>query len=429
MGQVSNKLTLGLNFDDYWYEARHCVSCGQCKWIELNYVNGQDFSYRCPSWHYGKWDAYGTAGKVKIVWDLLMGTLDYSSPKLLEVAYMCNLCGGCDVGCKRNLELEIQMMLESFRARLVEKGVGPMPQHKAVAATIEKSHNIYGRNQKKRLDWMPRGISPAKNADLLYWVGCRAAFVDKEIAQSTARIFKAANKDFMVLKDEPCCGNLLYRTGQVEKARKLAQENLKKIKESGAKTVVFSCAEGYRMVKVDYPKLLGISTADLGFDVKHITELADGWVNDGALKLENKVDMKVTYHDSCGMGRLSEPWHHWEGEVADWGRFVPPRVTRRGVNGVYEPPRNLLKAIPGIELVEMVRRRDQAYCCGAGAGAREAFPDFASFAASDRLREANAVGAEAIVAGCPLCKEHFKDAAKNGTKVYDITELIAAAIK
>jgi len=146
MGQVSNKLALGLNFDDYWYEARHCVSCGQCKWIELNYVNGPDFSYRCPSWHYGKWDSFGAAGKVKIVWDLLMGTLDYSSPRLLDVAYMCNLCGGCDVGCKRNLELEIQMMLETFRARLVEKGVGPMPQHKALTTTIEKSH-FYGHRR------------------------------------------------------------------------------------------------------------------------------------------------------------------------------------------------------------------------------------------------------------------------------------------
>jgi Fe-S oxidoreductase len=429
MGQVSNKLTLGLNLDDYWYEARHCVSCSECKWIEFNYVTGKDFSWRCPSWQYGKYDAYGSAGKAKIIWDLLMGTLDYSSPKLLNVAYMCNLCGGCDVGCKRNLDLEIQMMLESFRARLVEKGVGPMPQHKAVATNIEKSHNIYGANQNKRLDWMPRDVSLVKRADLLYWVGCRASFVDTEIAQSTVKILKASNKDFMVLKEEPCCGNLLFTTGQLDKARKLAQDNLKLIKGSGAKTVVFSCAEGYRMVKVDYPKLLGMSSADLGFEAKHITDLVNGWVKDGTLKLENKVDMKLTYHDSCGLGRLSEPWYHWEGELGDWGVFTPPRNIRRGTNGVYEPPRDILKVVPGIELVEMHRRRDQTYCCGAGGGASEAFPDYASFAASERLREASTVGAEAIVVSCPLCKEHFKATAKNGTKVYDITELIAAAIK
>jgi len=429
MAQVSNKLTLGLNFDDYWYEARHCVSCAGCKWVELNYVSGKDFAYRCPSWQYGMFEAYGAAGKAKIVWDLLMGAMDYSDPALLEVAYRCNLCGGCDVGCKRNLDLEIQMMLETLRIRLVEKGVGPMPQHKAITTSIDHSRNIYGIAQKKRLDWMPKGVSPAKHADLLYWAGCRASFVDTEIAQATAKILGAANKDFMVIREEPCCGNPIYTTGQVDKARKLAQENIKLIKESGAKTVVFSCAEGYRMMKVDYPKLLGISTADLGFEVKHITELADGWVKDGSLKLENKVDLKLTYHDSCGLGRLSEPWFHWEGEIGDWATFVPPRNIRRGTNGVYEPPRDLLKAIPGVELVEMLRRRDQAFCCGAGAGAKEAFPDYALWAGGERLREAKAVGAEAVVAACPLCKENFKDAAKDGMRIYDITELIAMAIK
>ncbi len=429
MGQVSNKLKLGLNFDDYWYEARHCVACHNCKWIELNYLEGVDFSYRCPSWQYGQFDAYGTEGRVKVVWDLLMGALEYTDPKVLDIAYRCNLCGGCDIGCKRNLDLEIQMMLETFRARLVEKGVGPLPQHKTIATNIEKSSNIYGSPQKNRLDWMPSSKTGVKNADLLYWVGCRSSFVDREIAQSTAKIMDAAGKKFTVLSEEACCGNPLYTTGQMDKARRLALENIKKIKDSGARTVVTSCAECYRMIKVDYPKLMEQSTADLGFEVKHITELADGWVKDGALKLGKKVDVKLSYHDSCGLGRLSEPWHHWEGEIGDWGIFTPPRTIRRGKGGVYDPPRDLLKAIPGVTLVELIRRRDQAYCCGAGAGAREAYPDYSSFVAGERLRELNKVGAEAIVSACPLCKENFKDAARNGVKVFDITELIAAAIK
>ncbi len=429
MAQISNKLVMDLNLDNYWYESRHCPSCSQCKWVELDYVAGKDFAWRCPSWQYGLFNAYGANGKTPIIWDLLTGALPYNDPELLAVAYRCNLCGGCDVGCKRNLDLEIQMMLTALRARLVEQGVAPLPQHKTVADNIEKSHNIYGQPQKKRLDWMPKGVSATKNADMLYWAGCRASFVDTEIAQSTAKIISAANKKFNVLKEEPCCGNLLFTTGQMDKARKLAQDNIKQIKESGAKTVVFSCAEGYRMVKVDYPKLLGISTADLGFDVKHITELADAWVKDGSLKLEKKVDMKVTYHDSCGLGRLSEPWFHWEGELGDWGVFNPPRQIRRGANGVYEAPRDILKAIPGLELVEMLRRRDQTYCCGGGGGAKEAYPDYALWVAGERLREAGAVGAEAIVAACPMCKENFKDGTKDGIAAYDITELIAMAIK
>lgn len=406
-------LTLGLNLDDYWYEARHCCSCAGCKWVELNYVSGVDFAHRCPSIHYGRFLSYGAAGKSAIIWDLLTGALDWASPSALKVAYMCTLCGGCDVGCKRNLDLEIQMMLESLRAKLVEKGVGPMPQHKV-------------EPPKKHLDWIK---DASKKADLLYWVGDRSSSVNNEIAQATVRILKAAKKDFMVEKDEPNSGNLLFTTGQVDKARKLAEENVKLIKDKGAKTVVCSDAEEYRMIKVDYPKLLGINTADLGFEVKHITELVDGWVKDGSLKLEKRVDLKVTYHDSCGLGRLSEPWFRWEGELGDWGCWVPARNIRRGMTGVYEPPRDILKAIPGIELVEMPRRRDQAYCCGAGGGAKEAYPDFALFAASERLREAaTTTSAEAIVAACPNCEQNFKDAAKNGMKVYDITELIAQAI-
>ncbi len=407
-------LTLGLNLDDYWYEARHCCSCAGCKWVELNYVSGVDFAHRCPSIHYGRFLAYGAAGKSAIIWDLLTGALDWASPSALKVAYMCTLCGGCDVGCKRNLDLEIQMMLESLRAKLVEKGVGPMPQHKV-------------EPPKKHLDWIK---DASKKADLLYWVGDRSSSVNNEIAQATVRILKAAKKDFMVEKDEPNSGNLLFTTGQVDKARKLAEENVKLIKDKGAKTVVCSDAEEYRMIKVDYPKLLGINTVDLGFEVKHITELVDGWVKDGSLKLEKRVDLKVTYHDSCGLGRLSEPWFRWEGELGDWGCWVPARNIRRGMTGVYEPPRDILKAIPGIELVEMPRRRDQAYCCGAGGGAKQAYPDFALFAASERLREAaTTTSAEAIVAACPNCEQNFKDAAKNGMKVYDITELIAQAIK
>lgn len=429
MAEVANKFTLGHNLDDYKYEARHCTSCAGCKWVDMNYISGMDFSWKCASWHQGAFDAYGAAGKCKIIWDLLARDLDWAAPKLLDVAYMCSLCGGCDSGCKRNLDLEILMMLISLRARLVEKGLGPMPQHKAVTSNIEQSRNIYGIDQKKRLAWMPKDVSPAKQAETLYWVGCRSSFVDTEIAQATARILKAANKEFMVLKDEPCCGNLVYTTGQLDKAREIAQKNMELIIQSGAKTVVFSCAECYRMIKVDYPKLLNKSTAELGFDVKHITELADNWIKDGTLTLKNKVAMKVAYHDSCSLGRLSEPWYKWEGERGDWGILNPPRNFRRGMNGVYEPPRDILKAIPGLNFVEMLRPRDQAYSCGAGGGAREAFPKFALDSATERLREAKHIGAEAIVAACPLCKENFKDASKDGLKVYDITELIAMAVK
>jgi len=421
-------IKLGLNLDDYRYEARYCDGQPHCQYIDINYITGVDFAIRCPSWQKNWFYPYGPRGKCHLVDQLLAGGLDYSDPALRDIVYEDPMCGGCDAGCKRNMDLEIQLMLESLRARLVEKGNGPMPQHVPITNNIESSRNRYGIAQRKRHEWIPKDVKTTKKADILYFVGCRAALVDTEIATATARILNAANADFMMLDDEPCCGHFLFITGQIEKARKLAAANLKLLRESGAKTIVFSCPEGYKTVKVDYPKLLDFPTDDLGFQPVHITELVDQWVKEGRLKLENRVDMKLTYHDPCNLGRLSEPWIPWEGTRGKYSRLVPPRTMRRGISGVYEPPRDILKAIPGVELVEMVRHHDSAWCCCNDGGVKEAFPDLASFGASERLREAATIGAQAIVSCCPGCKENFSDAAKNGMKVYDITELIATAI-
>lgn len=421
------RFTLGLSLDDYYFESRQCVSCHNCRWIDFNYVPGLDFSWRCPPWQYEQLDAYGLEGKTRIAHDLMMGKLDWSDPKLRDIVYKDTLCGACNVACERNLDLEMQMLLESLRARMVEKGYGPMPEHQEVTKKIEETANPFGEARAKRLDWMPAEVKPAEKANILYFAGCRTSFIDKEISTATVRILNAANVPFMVMKDEPCCGYPVYETGQMEKARKMAEENLKLFRETGAKTVICSCSCCYKTIKVDYPKLLGFSTSDLGFEVLHPVELFDKWVKEGTLKLSNRVDMKITYHDPCNLGRLSEPWIHWEGVRGEWGLLNPTRDFRRGINGVYEPPRDILKAIAGIELVEMPRRRENAWCCGAGAGVKEAFPDLALWSVAERLREAASTGAEAIVSCCPLCKENFTDA-KNGMKIYDITELIARAI-
>ena len=143
------KYTLGLNLDDYRYEARHCDGQSHCRWIDFNYVQGVDFSWRCPSWQKETFTAYGAMGKCHLVYNLLMEKLDYSDPSVRDLVYEDLLCGACDAGCKRNMDLEIQLMLESLRARLVEKGNGPMPQHISVTSNIETSRNRYGIAQRK----------------------------------------------------------------------------------------------------------------------------------------------------------------------------------------------------------------------------------------------------------------------------------------
>jgi Fe-S oxidoreductase len=185
------------------------------------------------------------------------------------------------------------------------------------------------------------------------------------------------------------------------------------------------------MWKVDYPKMLNISTADLGFRVAHLVEFVDDSMKKGQLKMTNRIDLRLTYHDSCSLSRLSEPWSPWQGERGLWGVVNPPIERRRGTNGIYQQPRDILNSIPGIKLVEMPRKRENAFCCGAGRGTKEAFPDFALWGAKQRLEEVKEVGAEAIVSTCPWCKNNFADAIKaNGekTKNYDISEIIMKAI-
>jgi Fe-S oxidoreductase len=432
MAEKSEQLELGLNLEDYKLDARDCVGCAGCKWVDFIYMPGWDFSWKCPPWQKYQFDAYGACGKMKIAHDLLSDRLDFTEPTLQNVVYACTLCGACDVGCKRNLDLEPLMTLESLRARTVEEGVGPMPQHQKISDNIVNSRNRFGRPQSERLNWLPKGIKPAEKAEMLYFVGCRAAFQDTEIAKAAAKILQAANAEFMLMKDEPCCGNYLFTTGQIDKARQIAQDNIKQIKNTGAKTIVFSCAEAYKTFKVDYPKLLGISTADLPYKALHLVEVIDQWVKGGQLKLTNPVNMKVTYHDSCNLGRLSEPWVHWEGVRGDWSVYNPARQIRRGTYGVYDPPRDILKAIPGLELVEMPRHHENAWCCGNAAGVKEAFPDLAAWSADERLREAGTTGAEAIVSACPGCKENFSQRIKatdNPLKTFDVLELVARAIK
>jgi Fe-S oxidoreductase len=217
----------------------------------------------------------------------------------------------------------------------------------------------------------------------------------------------------------------------IDEARELAKRNIEAIKKTGATTLLTSCAEGYRMWKVDYPKMLNIPTADLGFRVIHLVEFVDEVIHKGSLKLTKPVDLRLAYHDSCGISRLSDPWTPYKGERGWMGTVSPALKRRRGKSGLYSQPRNILNSIPGVKFVEMPRTRENSFCCGAGRGTKEAFPELASFSAKHRLEEVRKVGAEALISACPWCKNNFAQAAKesgDSLKVMDISELILASI-
>ncbi|MBU4178941.1 MAG: (Fe-S)-binding protein, partial [Actinobacteria bacterium] len=136
------------------------------------------------------------------------------------------------------------------------------------------------------------------------------------------------------------------------------------------------------------------------------------------------VPLHVTYHDPCHLGRRGEPYlGKWEGDKL----LRPLSRKRAGRNGIFDQPRDILKAIPGLKLSEMERVREYSWCCGAGGGVLEAHPDLALWSATERIREAGATGAEAIVTACPWCERSFIDAiSEMGEEmaVYDLTELV-----
>jgi heterodisulfide reductase subunit D len=243
------------------------------------------------------------------------------------------------------------------------------------------------------------GMIKVKNptkSDIIYFVGCTTAYRQPEIAKATSKIFEQAEVDYIILHpDEWCCGSPLLRTGQKELAEKMIHHNIDAIKKTGVKTVVTSCAGCYATLKNDYPAFV----KDLGFEIIHSSEFIKKLIKEGKLKLKETKE-KVTYHDPCHLGRHG---------------------------GLYDPPREVLKSIPKIDLVEMLRRRKNSWCCGGGGGLISGNPEIASKAAHIRLKEAVDTGADTLVSTCPFCKLNLSREAENSKikiSIKDLSEIV-----
>jgi len=423
-------VTGSLELKDYMYDMRRCMRCASCRWLDHIYMPDNRFVYRCPS--YGKYYFSKVAyGRVKLGLALTENRLD-DTPGMMDMVFQCVMCGACDSGCKRNLDLEIMNSLEALRGYMVQKGRYPKAHDKLIN-NIAASHNKFGAPHENRTRW--QSAKPAEKSDTVYFAGCGASYTQTKIAQSTDKILNALG-GYMMLPDEQCCGHPLFAMGQYDAFVKQMEHNLEAMKKTGAKRLVTACAECYKTWKVDYPRMKKINTSDLGFEVLHITEVIAPKLADGSLELKNKVDLKVAWHDPCNLGRMSEPFKSWQGERGQWGCLEPAegfgaKEFNRGVNGVYEEPRNILSAIKGIELMELKRHHEFSWCCGGHAGVPEAYPELAAYSVEERLEEVRTTGAEAIVSACPYCKESFNTGLKNydhQVKVYDITEIIAEAL-
>ena len=221
---------------------------------------------------------------------------------------------------------------------------------------------------------------------LLYYKGCTAREKLNSISKATERILKIANIEYKTLDDEKCCGSVLLRTGFFDDAIEEMKLNLKDLE---GKTILTSCAGCYKTLKEDYRKYLGVDLR-----VIHISQLLEQLIKENKINLKGNKNLKITYHDSCHLGRHA---------------------------GEYEAPRNVIKSIA--DLVEMENNKEKSRCCGSGGGVKSAYGDLSNSIAKSRIDEAKDTGADLLVSACPFCKLNLSQNSDN-LEVLDLSEFV-----
>ncbi|MHA1143912.1 MAG: (Fe-S)-binding protein [Candidatus Helarchaeota archaeon] len=427
---------MGTESDKKHYESEYeqsiqkCLRCSICKWIPQIQIKSQKYASICPAIDEFNFHSYSGGGKIILACSLYFGRMELSQD-IADIVFKCTECGGCATACKYLNNLEPLEVIQELREKLCQAGIGPMDKQKIYGEITVEKFNPYNEEHSKRLDWIPDDIKLTKGATTVYYVGCTSSYRRQEIAIATARVLTKAGVEFDILEEERCCGSPVYRTGQIDKFEPLMDYNLDLFKKKGVKKVIMSCAGCYSTFKAEYAR-----HRKYDFELLHSTELFAQLISDGKLKLTKNVPMEVTYHDPCHLGRCSEPYEEWHGKTVQPMPTVymdiPPKPIRRGTNGVYEPPREVLHNIPGLTLKEMERIKEYSYCCGAGGGCKAQFPEFALNTAKRRLDEAESTGATVLASACPFCETNLKDAieaSNSKMKFYDISELILMAME
>jgi heterodisulfide reductase subunit D len=379
--------------------AYSCVQCGYCREKYSDEVFTTLIAYRvCPiREHTGGFEYHCARGKIKIAQGILEGRFGYDE-ELINLLYTDPDCKLCSWICHAEPMLDPVTIWRAMRQDIVSAGLGPPEPLRQIDNRVSEKHNVFGAIQERRTRWAS-DLDLPRRGDTVYFAGCHASYPKPEIARSTVAILKKAGIDVAYLgEDEWCCGVVQFHDGSIDIAEEMARHNVESIRESGARRMVTACAECYKSFKLEYPALLG----ELPFEVLHTSEVLAELIKSGKLELTQGIgESKITYHDPCQLGRYCQ---------------------------VYDPPREVLRSIPGVELIEMLRHRGNAWCCGNGADmVRSMDRDLASGIAGDRIVEANESGAEAIVTACPRCAESLERVAE-GIKVYDLSVVAARSM-
>lgn len=368
-----------------------CVECGKCTSVCPSATFNPDFAPRL------------------IVVKALEGIKD--DPVTAKNMWVCLTCEICNGMCP--YKVNYSGFIQGLRTQQFKEGKLPICSQGGLIHTMQRLMSNESLRQ-NRLGWVTDDLKITKDkGEVLLFTGCAyqlgTIFADrvgylKEVPRSAVRILNAAGVTPAVMEDEVCCGHDLLWLGDEDGFFKLMDKNVKMLKASGAKKVVFTCPECYRTINMDYQDFSG----DLPFEMMHISEFVADAIEEGKLKL-GKLEKKVTYHDSCRLGRHLK---------------------------VYDAPRDVLAAIEGMQLIEMERSKDKATCCGVNAWAN--CDENGKKMQIDRLKEAKKTGAETLLTFCPKCEIHFNCATHNKVPVEkslvdipvdDFTNIIAKTLR
>jgi len=335
-----------------------CLECGKCTGV-------------CPVSRFNR----GYSPRILVNKALKSANLDLLKDKNIWACLTCKLC---DERCPAGIDY-ISLTLA---ARLEAQRIGEeaLCSHGGAAQSLMRimtSPNL----EQKRMDWIDDGLNVAQSGEVLYFVGCLpyfdVLFHDMKIntlnaAKASIKILNHLGVTPVVLAQERCCGHDLLWGGDLENFKRLAEYNINEIKKAGVKRIIFSCPEGYRTFKIDYPRYF-----ECDFELLHITELISEAISSNKLKLRS-LDRMVTFQDACRLGRHL---------------------------GIYDEPRKAIAAVPDIKFVEMARNRNRAICCGVSAWMN--CTTYSKSIQLARLREAKETEADLLVLSCPKCEVHF----------------------
>jgi len=320
--------------------------------------------------------------------------------------FACTTCMSCIQECPVNNE-HIPAIVDLRRSLVLMESSFP-PEVQVVFKNLETNFNPWAFPPSSRADWaegmnIPQ-MSQSQDTEILFWVGCAGAFDARytKVTQAFAKLMQKAGIKFAILgAEEKCTGDSARRIGNEYLAQMLMKDNIATFNNYNVKKIVTTCPHCFNMLKNEYPQFGG------SYEVIHHTDFLIKLINEGRLKIRKEEQAIVTFHDSCYLGRYNE---------------------------IYESPREILDAIPGVKMMEMKRTKSRGFCCGAGGGRMWMEESEGKRVNVERTEEALALKPNVIGTACPFCMTMLEDGIKDkgvteAVKVKDVAEMLLAAVE